>query len=137
MVLALEKQWIWDSWYVRTGDTWHAFFLKADKSIGDPDLRHFNVTQGHAVSTDLKTWEHRGTSLSPAAAPAFDDTAVWTGSVLKGPDDLWHLFYTGASSAEKGLYQRVGHATSPDLDTWTRVGDGVVPRSHRSQRPPL
>ena len=124
MVLALEKQWIWDSWYVRAGDTWHAFFLKADKSLGDPDLRHFNVTQGHAVSTDLKTWEHRGTSLTPSAAPAFDDTAVWTGSVLKGPDGLWHLFYTGAGSAEKGLYQRIGHATSPDLDTWTRVGNG-------------
>jgi beta-fructofuranosidase len=122
MVLKLEKQWIWDSWYVRDGETWHAFFLKADKSIGDPDLRHFNVSQGHATSTDLVNWTYRGTSLAPTAGPAFDDYTTWTGSVLKGPDGLWHQFYTGGARAEDALVQRIGHATSPDLDTWTRVG---------------
>ena len=125
MVIALDDQWIWDSWYVRDGDTWHGFFLKAPKSIGDPDLRHFNVSQGHATSRDLKAWEHRGTILAPAPEPAWDDYTTWTGSVLKGPDGLWHLFYTGARRSEDGLYQRIGHATSEDLHDWKRVGDGL------------
>jgi beta-fructofuranosidase len=126
MTIALPHQWIWDSWYVRDGDLWHGFFLKADKSLGDPDLRHFNVTQGHATSRDLKAWEHKGTSFAPAAAPAWDDYTTWTGSVVRGDDGLWHLFYTGTSRAEDGMKQRIGHATSTDLHNWTRVGDGLA-----------
>lgn len=121
MVLALQEQWIWDSWYTRDNGIWHAFFLKADKSLGDPDLRHFNVSQGHATSMDLQNWTHLGTSLAPSKGPGFDDCAVWTGSVIKGPDGAWHQFYTGASHAEQGLYQRIGHCTSKDLNSWTRV----------------
>ena len=124
MVIALEKKWIWDSWYVNDGQRWHGFFLQADKSLGDPDLRHFNVSQGHAVSDDLVNWTHLGTFLSPSAGPAWDDYTTWTGSVLRGDDDLWHLFYTGSRHAEDGLYQRVGHATSTDLHNWRRVGTG-------------
>ena len=126
MTIRLSEKWIWDSWYVRDGDLWHGFFLQADKALKDPDLRHVNVTQGHATSTDLKTWEHKGTMLAPAAAPAWDDYTTWTGSVVEGDDGLWHLFYTGTSRAEDGLKQRVGHATSTDLHSWARVGDGLA-----------
>ena len=121
MVLALEHQWIWDSWYAHDGQRWHAYFLKADKALGDPDLRHFNVSQGHAVSDDLVTWEHLGTCLAPATGPSFDDTTTWTGSVVQDDAGLWHLFYTGGGSAENGLYQRIGHATSRDMHSWERV----------------
>ncbi|WP_282027074.1 levansucrase [Limimaricola cinnabarinus] len=125
MPLALEDKWIWDSWYAHDGQRWHGYFLQADKSLGDPDLRHFNVTQGHAVSDDLINWEHKGTCLAPAPRPAWDDTTTWTGSVIQGPDGIWHLFYTGGGSAEKGLYQRIGHATSTDMHVWERVGSGL------------
>lgn len=126
MAIALPNKWIWDSWYVRDGDLWHGFFLQADKSLGDPDLRHFNVTQGHAVSHDLVAWEHMGTSFAPAEAPAWDDYTTWTGSALRGDDGLWHLFYTGTRRAEHGLKQRIGHAVSDDLHHWRRVGDGLA-----------
>ncbi|ROU03382.1 levansucrase [Histidinibacterium lentulum] len=125
MVLALEHDWIWDSWYVRDRDLWHGFFLKAPKSLGDPHLRHFNVSYGHATSHDLVTWEHLGTTFQPVEGPAWDDYTTWTGSIVKGPDGLWHLFYTGARKSEEGLYQRIGHATSENLHDWTRVGDGL------------
>lgn len=125
MVIAIEGKWLWDSWYARDGDTWHGFFLQADRSLGDPDLRHFNVSQGHATSADLVNWEHRGTMFRPAEGPAWDDYTTWTGSVVQGDDGLWHLFYTGARRAEDGLYQRIGHATSTDLHAWERVGDGL------------
>ncbi len=126
MTIALSKKWVWDSWYVRDGDLWHGFFLQADKSLGDPDRRHFNVSVGHATSRDLKAWVLQGTTFAPAASPAWDDCTTWTGSVVKGDDGLWHLFYTGTSRAEEGMKQRIGHATSTDLHHWSRVGDGLV-----------
>ena len=125
MVIALDKQWIWDSWYAFDGTQYHGFFLQADKSLGDPDLRHFNVTQGHAVSQDLTNWTHLGTMFAPAPTPAWDDGTTWTGSVVQDDAGLWHLFYTGTTKAEECMYQRIGHATSNDVHTWQRVGDGL------------
>ncbi|WP_116134502.1 levansucrase [Tropicimonas sp. IMCC34043] len=125
MTLSLHDKWIWDSWYARDGDTWHGYFLQADKSLGDPNLRHFNVSQGHAVSRDLTNWTHLGTCFGPADGPAWDDYTTWTGSVVQDDAGLWHLFYTGTTRAEDGLYQRIGHATSRDLHSWVRVGDGL------------
>lgn len=125
MVLALVNHWIWDFWLARDGDDWHIYFLKAPKALGDPELRHRNVTQGHAVSRDLVNWTHLGTSFAPAPRPAWDDWTTWTGSVLRGPNGLWHLFYTGTTHGDGGLYQRIGHATSTDMHNWTRVGDGL------------
>ena len=126
MVLALKDHFVWDSWYVRDGDLWHGFYLKAPRSIGDPELRHFNVSYGHATSTDLVTWTHLGECFAPSEGPAWDDYTTWTGSVVRGDDDLWHLYYTGTSKAEEGMIQRIGHATSTDLHNWTRVGDGQI-----------
>lgn len=125
MVIALDDHWIWDSWYYREGDIWHGYFLKAPKSLGDPELRHFNVKQGHAISRDLKTWEHLGTCLEPSEGPAWDDYTTWTGSVVRDDAGGWHLFYTGSTRAEDGLYQRIGHAVSNDGHGWQRVGDGL------------
>jgi beta-fructofuranosidase len=125
MVIAIDGKWIWDSWYAFDGTLWHGYFLQADRSLGDPDLRHFNVSQGHAVSTDLVNWTHLGTMLRPSEPPAWDDYTTWTGSVVRDEDGGWHLFYTGATRAEDGLYQRIGHATSTDGHTWQRVDGGL------------
>lgn len=125
MVLRHDTKWFWDSWYVHDGKRWHGYVLQADKAIGNPDLRHFNVSQGHAVSDDLVNWDYLGTFFQPSEGPAFDDYTTWTGSVVRGDDGLWHSFYTGASRADNGLYQRIGHATSDDLHTFNRVGDGL------------
>ncbi|MFT4162149.1 hypothetical protein [Shinella sp.] len=126
MTISLPTKWVWDSWYVRDGDLWHVFFLQADKALKNPDLRHFNVSQGHAVSCDLKNWEHKGTAFAPSIEAAWDDYTTWTGSVVRGDDGLWHLFYTGGSRSEDGLKQRIGHATSTDLHNWTRVNGGLA-----------
>ena len=126
MTISIPGKWIWDSWYAHDGERWHGFFLQADRSLGDPDLRHFHVTQGHATSTDLVNWTHLGTCFEPQRnGPAWDDSTTWTGSVVRGDDDLWHLFYTGTSLGENSLYQRIGHATSIDLHNWQRVGNGL------------
>lgn len=126
-MLALEDQWIWDYWLVRSGGQWHVFFLQAPKSLVDPDLRHFSATVGHATSNDLKHWSHLGTCFAPAPAPAWDDMAIWTGSVVQHEaTGLWHFFYTGINHAERGRRQRIGHATSSNLHRWQRVGNGLL-----------
>ena len=84
------------------------------------------MTQGHATSRDLRNWSHLGTCLTPCDGPAWDDWTTWTGSVVEDEGGLWHLFYTGTRHGEEeGLKQRIGHATSRDMHTWQRVGDGL------------
>jgi beta-fructofuranosidase len=129
-MLVLKDQWIWDFWTYQDGPLWHIWFLKADRTLGDENLRHWNVDYGHATSTDLENWHYLGTSFKPADTPSWDDKTVWTGSVMRqqqqGIDGVWHLFYTGTSQAENGKRQRIGHATSEDGHHWQRVGNGLI-----------
>lgn len=131
-MLRLQDKWVWDFWLHREGPLWHIWFLQADRALQDEGLRHWNVSHGHATSTDLVHWTPLGTCLTPSRSPAWDDKSVWTGSVVRagagGRDGkgLWHLFYTGTSSAEDGCRQRIGHATSDDGHTWQRVGNGLA-----------
>jgi beta-fructofuranosidase len=119
-VLHLPDAWIWDFWFAQDGPTYHMYFLRASRALADPDRRHLRATVGHAVSTDLRTWTQVDDALVTADRPAFDDVATWTGSVIRGPEGVWHMFYTGVGSAEGGLVQRIGLATSTDLMTWHR-----------------
>lgn len=129
MVLSLKDKWIWDFWLVSPAESddglWHAYFLQADNTLPHPDDRHRNVSQGHATSKDLIDWTHKGTCFSPSKTKAWDDWTTWTGSVIKDEAGLWHLFYTGTEHAHDGLHQRIGHATSHDMHSWLRVGDGL------------
>jgi beta-fructofuranosidase len=120
-VLQLPDHWVWDFWHVHDGELHHLYFLKALRSLGDPDLRHFHQTIGHAVSTDLVTWKVRPDALAPSTGDRWDNSTNWTGSVLRH-DGMWWMFYTGTSRAENSLVQRIGAATSHDLYTWERVG---------------
>ncbi|WP_162452591.1 family 43 glycosylhydrolase [Phytoactinopolyspora mesophila] len=118
-MLQLADHWTWDFWFAQEEDTTHVFYLKAPKSLGDPDLRHVNARIGHAVSTDLRNWTELPDALEPGPEGSWDDMSTWTGSVIRA-EGTWHLFYTGISHAEKGLEQRIGHAVSDDLITWTK-----------------
>ena len=119
-MLRLADSWIWDFWFADDGRAYHVFFLKAPRSLGDPELRHFNVAIGHAMSGDLTHWTEAPDALAPATGPAFDDAATWTGSVVRGPDGEWFMFYTGGTDTGPGVKQRIGVATSADLYTWHR-----------------
>ncbi len=125
-MLRLPDAWTWDFWLADDGEHYHMYFLKASRALGDPDRRHFNVTVGHAVSADLVNWEEVADALAPSEPVAFDDTATWTGSVVRADDGTWFMFYTGACSAENGLKQRIGVATSTDLYTWHRRPEPVL-----------
>ncbi len=120
-MLSLPDAWVWDSWYLDDGQYMHAFYLKASRALLDPDRRHHRASIGHAISRDLINWSERADALVAADSPAFDDLATWTGSVVRGPDGGFHLFYTGISREFGDVVQRIGHAVSADLITWTRI----------------
>jgi len=122
-MFALPDSWVWDFWLADDGERYHLFFLFASRAVGDPDARHFRASIGHAVSTDLTTWTRVADALVRSEAPAADDLATWTGSVIRHPDGTWLMFYTAVTRAASGSNaQRVALAGSPDLFTWTKSG---------------
>lgn len=119
MALRLPDKWIWDFWFAQDGLDYHIFYLQASRALKEERLRHWNVSIGHAVSPDLRNWDILPDALCPSPQPAWDDKSTWTGSIIKH-NDLWYMFYTGASHAENGYTQRIGLATSPDLMHWEK-----------------
>jgi beta-fructofuranosidase len=118
-VLRLQDDWMWDTWIADDGELYHLFSLKAPRELKDPARRHTWATIGHATSADLVRWEVCGDALLPAARGGWDDLAPWTGSVARGDDGVWRLYYTALSTARgHGVRdQRIGVAESDDLLT--------------------
>ncbi len=120
-MLRLPDSWLWDFWVVRDERTYHLFFLYASRALHVPERRHLRAGIGHAVSTDLTNWERVADAIVRDDPPSFDQTATWTGSVVRGPDGRWSMFYTGTVRRQDGaLIQRIGRATSGDLYHWTK-----------------
>lgn len=119
-MLTLPDAWAWDFWTADDGERHHLFYLCAPRHLGDPELRHRRAGVGHAVSTDLQSWEVLPPALTAGAPGGPDDLAIWTGCVVRGPAGVWHLFYTGTTDADGHSVQTTCLATSPDLLTWTR-----------------
>lgn len=129
MSFRLDTHWVWDFWIADDGATFHLYYLHAPKSLGDPELRHRHARIGHATSADLRAWTDHGEALGPGAPGAFDASATWTGSVVRGDDGLWRMFYTGAaftSADDSSNIEAIGMATSEDLAVWTKRDDFVL-----------
>lgn len=123
MAFSLPNHWVWDFWTADDGKLFHLFYLHAPKSLGNPDLRHRNARIGHATSPDLVTWTDHGQIFAAGAAGSFDDTANWTGSVVRGHDGRWYLYYTGShwlSADNNHNIETVGLAVSDDLFVWEK-----------------
>jgi beta-fructofuranosidase len=119
-MLQLPDSWVWDFWLADDGDRYHLFFLFAARSLEDERRRHGQAAIGHATSDDLRNWVHVGDVVAASEAPAFDDVATWTGSVVRGGDGRWWLFYTGVTMVDGKFVQTIGAATSSDLDVWEK-----------------
>tara|TARA_R100000365_G_C2735306_1_gene64777 strand:+ start:26 stop:982 length:957 start_codon:yes stop_codon:yes gene_type:complete len=123
LVFHLPDHWVWDFWLADDGEHYHMFYLHAPKSLGNPDLRHRNARIGHATSSDLRNWTNHGQAFDAGAPGSFDGSATWTGSVVRGPDGLWRMFYTGSrflSADSAANIESIGVATSPDLFVWSK-----------------
>ncbi|PUA82948.1 glycosyl hydrolase [Nocardioides currus] len=125
-MLRVADHWVWDSWVADDGDDYHLFFLKAARTEAGPASRHTRAVVGHAVSSDLTTWTELPDALGPGPDGAWDDLATWTGSVARGDDGRWRMFYTGISRRGGLMDQRIGLAVSDDLLAWERIGTTPV-----------
>lgn len=124
-----DDRWIWDFWHVQDDNTHHLYYLQAPKSLGDPELRHRNASIGHATSTDLTTWTEHGTILERGPFGAPDATATWTGSVIRGDDGRWRMFYTGStflSPDSAANVEVIAVAVSKDLHHWKKDDSFVL-----------
>ena len=123
-MLRLADDWVWDFWLADDGDLHHVFFLHAPRSLGDQRLRHRAASIGHAVSRDLSSWTVLPDVFGAGGAGDFDETATWTGCVVRGDDGLWRMFYTGArflaGAPDTTNVEAVGLATSADLHHWVK-----------------
>lgn len=126
-MLRIDDQWLWDSWAADDGEHHHLFFLKAPAALGDAGERHIHARVGHARSKDLVEWEVLPDALAPDP-DGWDDLAIWTGSVARGEDGVWRMFYTAISTrgGHQLRDQRIGMVESDDLIRWRRVTDRPV-----------
>jgi beta-fructofuranosidase len=124
LVFSLADHWVWDFWTADDGELFHLFYLHAPKSLGHPDLRHRNARIGHATSTDLVNWTNHGRAFEAGDPGTFDGTATWTGSVVRGHDGKWRMYYTGSrflSTDSNANIETVGLLESEDLFNWTKL----------------
>lgn len=109
-------------WTVEDGGLFHVFFLHAPHALGDESRRHRAARIGHAVSADLRSWRLCAEPFGPGEEGSFDSTATWTGSVVRGQDGRWRMFYTGSRflnpEPDYTNIETVGVAVSDDLMTW-------------------
>ena len=125
MALVLPGRILWDFWTVEAdGLTW-LYALSAPRGP-DPHARHDEARVEVFASADLRDWDHRGTALAPGPPGAWDDLAIWTGSVAADPAGGWAMLYTGRGRAEGGRVQRIGLARSDDLVSWTKHPGPVI-----------
>ncbi|KKB08605.1 glycoside hydrolase family 68 protein [Devosia chinhatensis] len=93
-----------------------------------PDTFANVETVGQAMSEDLYTWTKQPGPVCSADPHLYETlgTSSWPEEawrdpwVFRGADGLWHMLITGrgkqGDEPDRGV---MGHATSPDLDTWT------------------
>lgn len=113
----------------------HVFYIRHDYRLNSPfavpALPELDEkTIGHAWTSDFTTWHgpaagDRPDTLAIKVRPTgFDSHHVWAPSIVKvGP--VFHMFYTGVERvAPPGQpvleHQRIGVATSTDLNLWTQ-----------------
>jgi len=116
---------MWDFWLVKKKGFYHIYYLQAPRSIKNPDVRHSVASVGHAVSKDLEIWKEDGTVLEAGWEGSWDDTSIWTGSII-GKNEKYYMFYTSRSKREAGKIQRIGVAISEDLYVWKKYENNPV-----------
>ena len=119
--------------YIRHNYWYDAYYDTSGYHPAQPDLNEQNI--GHIWTTDFNSWygpaglNKPDTVALTVRTGKFDALHVWAPTIVQnGP--MFTMFYTGVRSEQilPGVFaqqQRIGVATSTDLNTWTPA-DTVV-----------
>jgi hypothetical protein len=122
----------------------HLFYIRHNYWYDEPprqdDLNERNI--GHIWTTDFESWYgpcrvdpdcpmtpcgglNRPDTCALKVRPGkFDELHVWAPTIVQlGPQ--FHMFYTGVRNEDGKRHQRIGVATSYDLNTWTSGNDPI------------
>jgi beta-fructofuranosidase len=75
---------------------------------------------GHATSTtldDISQW-HKVTNFALTASGT--ETHLWAPHIVKGPNNLYYMFYAGGGANNQT--QQINYATSTNLTAWNKMG---------------
>jgi len=117
------RNWINDPvGFTKVGDQYHVFF-QCNPFGPEPGIKHW----GHAVSSDLATWEIMPVALSPTEGGP-DEGGCWSGSITTLVEPA-HLFYTGVRhDPMRGRIEVVCLALgNRDLTSWRKHPRVLIP----------
>jgi hypothetical protein len=128
-VIAVGPEGAWDR-YVETptirksptGSGW-AMWYAGYAAKGDAANPFIGIALGQTSSADLdgRVWKRSATPIYRASAGGWDERLVTGPTVLRGPDGMWRLYYSGA-----GTKQGVGLLTSTDGRHWSPFAGNPV-----------
>lgn len=93
-------------------------YLGAWNAYPEPGYEEGPAVIGLAWSDDLAHWERTAPVLFPADGAAWERGGLYKPYICE-QDGVYYLFYN-AKTEDVPWHERIGVATSPDLDTWTR-----------------
>lgn len=101
---------------------YHLFYIRNNPNLAPESTQ---VDFGHATSADLYFWDTHP-PVVPVRAGHFDRSHVWAPSIVLR-DGVYWMFYTGVSDSlpVDAIAQRIGVATSVDLEQWNALEDPV------------
>ena len=115
-------------------DEWWMFYTNRRADLGGEG---FGWIHGSAIGTAVSrdgglTWTYRGTVAGLDAPEHPGLNTHWAPEVIRA-EGAYHMFLTympGASDSAAEADRRIVQFTSPDLESWTRVGE--LPRTSRN-----
>ena len=121
-IIGVGPEGSWDR-YIETptvrrspnGPGWTMWYAGYAARSDDPANPFVGIALGQTSSTDSdgKVWERSAAPIYRASPGAWDERLVTGPTVVRGPDGVWRLYYSGA-----GKKEGVGLLTSKDGQHW-------------------
>jgi hypothetical protein len=121
--------------FVASRDSFHLFYIRHDMNLSTDATEK---TIGHKRSRNLNDWFPTDNTMTAISARTstnlWDNYHVWAPTIIKKPNDItYYMLYTGVHNDGLGhQIQRIGVATSTDLNVWAQDTTWVYSPDHVS-----